>query len=1096
MRFLQRSFGTAWIPVAWRAIVLVGIAVPLAVRANPTGGTVVAGSAGIAAPNSTTVVVTQSSNRAIINWSDFSIGSGQVTKFIQPSAASAILNRVVGSDPSTLLGSLQSNGQVYLINPNGIVVGQGARIDTAGFAASTLDASNSEFLAGGDLHLSGQSGAAVANLGAIGASQGNVYMVAQQVTNAGSITASGTVGLAAGTQVTLTQNGTEHVLVGAAVTSAGGGAGGAAVVNSGTIRGAQAELKALDGNLYALAINNTGVVRATGARTVGGRIYLVADGAVDVGGTVDAGSSGAGGQVIATGSSVTVASGAVISANGGTHGGTVLIGGDRAGGSNPSIDLLPAPVANAGHTTVAAGARISANGGSGNGGDVVVWSDDATDFEGAISARGGQGASGGFAEVSSHRVLNFTGTVDLTAPFGAMGTLLLDPEDVTISNAATFNGSISGGTFTPTGDSSILNVTDLATALNLSNVIVTTGAIGLQSGNITIANALTWVPPGAGSSLSLIAAGGVFINAALTIPANGSLSVTSGTGAITQTAPITQVGAGTVSFNAGANAITLTQSNTFTGVVSLANSGANDVALTNSGALALGASTIGRNLTLIAGGSITETGAITANGGTTSLAVTVAGSDLLLGGQANDFGTVAPVFGAVLADIRDVSLRNTNAGAVLPSFAGLTSLRNLTLSFDNAAMSLPALTLTNAGSLAVTAGGAITQTGVATVPGTSSFTAGANVITLTQNNALTGAVSLSNSGANNVSLTNALATVLGASSVGSGTVAVVSTGAITQNGVFTEAAGTASFSAGANAITLGQNNDFTGAVSLTNSGANNVAVTNSVALAVGASTVGKNLSLTAGGSITETGAITAAGGTTTLAVTAAGSDILLGSQANNLGVAAPVFGGVAANIRDVSLRNINAGAILPSFAGLTNLRNLTLFFDSAAIALPALTLTSGGNLAVTAGGAITQTGIATVPGTSSFTAGAHAITLNQANSLTGAVSLSNSGLNNVLLTNGIATALGTSGVGTGTFTVTSTGAITETGAVTQALAAGVATFTAGANAITLNQANSLTGTVVLSNSGANNVSLTNGVATKLGASGVGSGTFKIGRAHV
>src|ERR1017187_8235793 len=108
------------------------------------------------------------------------------------------------------------------------------------------------------------------------------------------------------------------------------------------------------------------------------------------------------------------------------------------------------------------------------------------------------------------------------------------------------------------------------------------------------------------------------------------------------------------------------------------------------------------------------------------------------------------------------------------------------------------------------AGGAITQTGVATVPGTSSFTAGANVITLTQNNALTGAVSLSNSGANNVSLTNALATVLGASSVGSGTVAVVSTGAITQNGVFTEAAGTASFSAGANAIPLGQR-DYIGA---------------------------------------------------------------------------------------------------------------------------------------------------------------------------------------------------------------------------------------------------------------------------------------------
>src|ERR1035438_6987906 len=206
------SFRIRQVQNARRVLGLGAVIVPFLASANPTNGTVVAGSANITAPNSATVVVTQSSNRAIINWSDFSINAGELTKFIQPSAASAILNRVIGSDPSTLLGNLQSNGQVYLINPNGIVVGRGARIDAGGFAASTLDASNSEFLAGGDLHLSGQSGAAVASLGAIGASQGNVYLVAQQVTNAGSITASGTVGLAAGTQVTLTQNGTEHVL--------------------------------------------------------------------------------------------------------------------------------------------------------------------------------------------------------------------------------------------------------------------------------------------------------------------------------------------------------------------------------------------------------------------------------------------------------------------------------------------------------------------------------------------------------------------------------------------------------------------------------------------------------------------------------------------------------------------------------------------------------------------------------------------------------------------------------------------------------------------------------------------------------------------
>ncbi len=995
------------------------VGIPLAVRANPSGGTVVAGSATVGAPNASTLVVTQSSNRAIIDWSSFSIGAGELTKFIQPTAASALLNRVTGADPSNLLGSLQSNGQIFLINRNGIVVGQGARIDAGGFVASSLDASNAQFLAGGDLLLSGESGAAVANLGSIDASEGNVYLVAQQVANTGSITAAkGTAALAAGTEVTLTQNGIDHVLIGAGAVGASGS--GAQVLNSGTIQAAQAELKAENGNLYALAINNTGVVRATGVRQVGGHVFLTADGAVSVSGTLEADGTAAGGQIIISGSSVALAATASVSANGASQGGVVLVGGDRAGGSNPTTDLSPIPVANAGTTTVAAGARISADGAVGNGGQVVVWSDRVTDFEGAISARGGPGHVGGFAEVSSHGVLNFTGTADLTAAGGAMGTLLLDPEDVVISSGTTFNGSISSGSFTPSGDSSILNVTDLETALGTGNVIVTTGSTGAQAGNITLASALTWTPPGAGSSLALTAAGGVFINATLTVPANGGLTVTTGTGGITQSAPITQAaGAGPVSFNAGPNPITLTQSNSFAGVVSLSNSGANDVALVASGALALGTSTVGGNLSLTAGGSITEAGPITANGGTTTLAVTAPASDILLGNQANDFGTSVPVLAGTLADVEDLSLRTTNAGAVLPNLAGLTNLRNVTVAFDNAAVSLPAVTLTNGGSLAVSAGGTITQSGAATVPGTSSFAAGSNAITLTQAN------------------------------------------------------------------------DFGGAVLLNNAGANNVAVVNAAALVLGTSSIGQNLALTAGGSITETGPIAANGGTTTLAVTASLANVLLGSQANDFGPSAPVLAGTLSNVEDLSLRNTNSGALLPSLAGLTNLRNFTVDFDNAAVVLPALTLTNGGNLAVTAGGAITQTGADTVPGTASFTAGANAITLTQSNALTGTINLSNSDANNVSVTNSLATNLGSSGLGSGSLTVVSGGAITEAGGVSQAAGAGTATFSAGAHSITLNQGNAFTGTVVLSNNGISGETLNNLGATVLGASNVGSGALTI-----
>src|SRR5207249_5286068 len=93
----------------------------------------------------------------------------------------------------------------------------------------------------------------------------------------------------------------------------------------------------------------------------------------------------------------------------------------------------------------------------------------------------------------------------------------------------------------------------------------------------------------------------------------------------------------------------------------------------------------------------------------------------------------ALVFGGTKSNIQDVSIRNTNAGAVTPSFSGLTNLRNLTIVFNNAAIAFPAVTLTNSGSLSATAGGAISQTGALTVPGTASFTAGANAIDLTTN---------------------------------------------------------------------------------------------------------------------------------------------------------------------------------------------------------------------------------------------------------------------------------------------------------------------------------------------------------------------------
>ena len=129
---------------------LIGLAVDACfagvVHANPTGPAVANGAASFATTGNTLTVT--NTPGAIINWQAFSIRPDEVTRFIQSGAASAVLNRVTGVGQSAILGQLLSNGRVFLINPNGVVVGAGARIDTAGFVASSLNLSNEDFLAG------------------------------------------------------------------------------------------------------------------------------------------------------------------------------------------------------------------------------------------------------------------------------------------------------------------------------------------------------------------------------------------------------------------------------------------------------------------------------------------------------------------------------------------------------------------------------------------------------------------------------------------------------------------------------------------------------------------------------------------------------------------------------------------------------------------------------------------------------------------------------------------------------------------------------------------------------------------------------------
>jgi filamentous hemagglutinin family protein len=232
----------------------------------PTGAVVQAGQA-VVSQSGSQMTVAQSTDKAIIDWQSFSIGSQAGVNFSQPGVNSVTLNRVVGNDPSQLLGSMTANGKVFLINAAGILVGAGAKIDVGGFVGSTLDISNADFLAN-KLNFSATAaapaGVTVAKGAAITTPEGgNVYLIGSSVQNGGVITSpGGEVLLAAGSTVQLVDTGTPGVTVN--VTGAEGN-----VTNLGQIVAAAGRI-----GIGAALIDNSGTLDASSVEKEGGRIFL------------------------------------------------------------------------------------------------------------------------------------------------------------------------------------------------------------------------------------------------------------------------------------------------------------------------------------------------------------------------------------------------------------------------------------------------------------------------------------------------------------------------------------------------------------------------------------------------------------------------------------------------------------------------------------------------------------------------------------------------------------------------------------------------------------------------------------------------------
>src|SRR3984885_925323 len=486
---------------------------PLA-HAAPSGGQIVSGAASISQAGATTTIQ-QTSPTVSLDWKTFNIASQETVDFLQPSPLATAVNHISDTNGTQILGHLDANGQVYLINPNGILFGKDAVVNVGRLVASTLDLSDPT-TTNGSRTFNGTSSASVLNAGTINAANGGyVALVGNHVGNQGVITSQmGTVALAAGSAATLTFAGNSllHLQVDQSVLNSVAKNGGLIRADGGQVIMTAGAKK----TLLASVVNNAGVIQARTMENQDGNIVLLGGtqaGQVIVAGTLDASSTtGHGGQVVATGDDVLVSAGASIDVKGATGGGAINIGGGWKGGGG--IDQATV-------VSVSKTATLNASAtGTGKGGEITVRSDvnnpkSETTVYGTLLARGGvTGGDGGNIETSGHW-LDVTGIkADASAPLGEAGTWLLDPYNVII-------GSSTGGTaysppnFSPSADSTILAST-VNTALNGgNNVTITTGTAGSSLGDITVNTAIAKTS-GTAVTLTLQAADSIIVNQPIT----------------------------------------------------------------------------------------------------------------------------------------------------------------------------------------------------------------------------------------------------------------------------------------------------------------------------------------------------------------------------------------------------------------------------------------------------------------------------------------------------------------------------------------------------------------------------------------------------
>ena len=519
----------------------------------PTGGVLVNGNGGIVV-NGQTMTIHQNTQVIGINWSTFNVGSGNTVVFQQPNSSAVAINQVLGNSGSTIYGNLQSNGQIFLVNPNGVLFAKDSQVNVGSLVAST--ANNVSQDANGNWIFSNMGPGAVINQGNIQSSKGGfVVLAGAQVTNQGQIQATqGSVALTAGQTVSLSLDNGQ--LINVQVTQ---GTLKALVDNQGLILadGGAVYLTASGVNtLLNTVVSNEGLVQARSIGQVNGRIILqgsggdvLSTGIIDVSGQ-HAGEVG--GTAILTGERVGLFDTTKIDASGVSGGGTVIIGGDKLGIVSNIVN-----VSLANQTSISNNAVIDISSSQGN---------------------------GGYLETSG-RTLNMQGQVNAGGATIA-GRWLIDPTDITISSAAS-TASNTSNTWSGTNATDTVNNASIASALNSgANVTVTTASGNTSLGNLTVSSNIASTGSG---NLTLIANNNLSINAAINLTgASGSVLTLNGgnitsnaTGALNTSGGVVLFSSGSGSnltgviggsgglTNSGAGTVVLSGANTYTGTTNV-----------------------------------------------------------------------------------------------------------------------------------------------------------------------------------------------------------------------------------------------------------------------------------------------------------------------------------------------------------------------------------------------------------------------------------------------------------------------------------------------------------------------------------------------